>query len=60
MAYAIIYDTGPEDDTREEYYETFETPEEAADMWFSGMAIPEHRNARLVLILGPIGDFKRR
>lgn len=58
--YAVIYDSyeglnRETDDPREEFYEVFDSPEEAAHCFNS--AYPEAEmteNPRLVLILGPI------
>lgn len=64
-AYAVIYDSyegldreieGP----REEYYEVFSTPAEAAEMFRT--AFPANlditENERLAIILGPIDQYK--
>jgi hypothetical protein len=62
LGYAIIYDyneSGTEHGALEEnYYEVFETPEEARRVWKTFSKGIEHKlsNVRLVQILGPIDD----
>ncbi len=57
--YAVIYDHGPEEDPVEEYYEAFETPERAREMFRAAYPKdnPDIRNARLVRIICPIDDI---
>jgi len=64
--YAVVYDSyeglDPEEgDPREEYYEVFMSPGEAQDMFRA--AYPDRlpqltENARLVMVLGPIDDYR--
>lgn len=70
-SFAVIYDEtegDPETGSviREEYYERFGSPEQAAEMYRSAFPDapidPDGRNfgnARLVLILGPIDSYRR-
>lgn len=61
--FAVIYDVETNSgEPREEYYEVFSTPQEAAEMFRS--AFPrggdvDVANARLVRILGPIDDYAK-
>jgi hypothetical protein len=63
--YAVVYDSyerdGQDNDPAEEYYEVFMKPGEAQDMFRS--AFPRQlprltENERLVMVLGPIDQFK--
>lgn len=62
--YAVIFDTyeglDPEkDDPREEFYEAFESPGQAAAMYADAYGRDESiaKNPRLVMILGPMKKY---
>lgn len=61
-AYAVIYDTpldlGPHLDDVEQYYERFATPREAYEFFREAYPAPQTQNARLVLILGGIDEYR--
>lgn len=64
--FAVVYDSyegldRTKDDPREEYYELFETPEEAAFMFRDAYPLQRNMadNPRLVMILGNIDQYRR-
>lgn len=64
--YGVIYDevdvTDEDGDPRETYYEAFDSPGQAHAFFRDAYPVRDEadQNARLVLILGPIDNYRRR
>ncbi|SOC90076.1 hypothetical protein SAMN05216358_0095 [Rhizobium sp. AN5] len=62
--YAVIYDSyegidRTTEDPREEFYEIFDSPEEAVECFYSAYSEPQiTENPRLVLILGDMRRYR--